>query len=877
MSTIRLETHRPIPIEAATAKAGLGQTGPSARVRLGIERNRTTAPELHPERAVSVTRSYRETEGQPLFTRRGRMLLRIVTEHPVKIQEGELIVGMKTLTPRGSPVFPEVSCDWVERDLERLATRSSTPFHVSEPTKQVLRAEVFPYWKGRQISDRIMEAVPADIWRADERGLIYNYFRSRTIGHINAGYAKVLTRGMEGIIADVEQSLARLDYHDRDCVHKRQFLQSVIMACEAAVLLAGRYAAEARHLAVLESDPIRRSELLTTAAILERVPAKPAVTFQEALQSFWITQLMLNLETDGHAFGPGRFDQYIYPYYRHSIDSGEITQAQAQELLDLLWVKLDEITLAKDSGEAQTSSSYPEFQNLNIGGLTRQGRDAVNEVSYMCLEALEHTLLPQPGLSAQIASLTPPKFLMRCCEVLRLGTGMPAMFNSDVMVLGMVNRGKTLSDARASSLNGCVAVFCDGKDRMASTGYFNLAKALELALNNGVDRLTGEPLGPQTGEPRAFASFDEVVAAFEAQVEHFVALKVRYDNTVRDIYARYCPVPFTSAVVDDCIAAAVDWHAGGSHYKIATMSGVAVGTVADALSGIRTHVFDKRSVGMPELIDALDRNWEGQEALRLTLVNKTPHYGNDDDDRRCARRAGAGDLLLGRGTPLRHPGRQVLGGPAAHHEPHRPGGGDRRDTGRPPGPGLAVRGGEPGSGPRPEGPHRLHALGVQAGPRPDQRNPAQRQDQPPDGEERPRPAEARRSHPDLLRPGGLPHAVQHRRPEDPAGCHGPARGAPQPADPGGRVLRLLRAVEQGHSAGDPLARRTRGLKGDFVKRPISALRSIPSASGGLRRTMSTPRSAELFAFANVTLQALTRFCLFGRWPKIQATRAAGGR
>jgi formate C-acetyltransferase len=220
---------------------------------------------------------------------------------------------------------------------------------------------------------------------------------------------------------------------------------------------------------------------------------------------------------------------------------------------------------------------------------------------------------------------------MRCCEVLRLGTGMPAMFNSDVMVLGMVNRGKTLSDARASSLNGCVAVFCDGKDRMASTGYFNLAKALELALNNGVDRLTGEPLGPQTGEPRAFASFDEVVAAFEAQVDHFVALKVRYDNTVRDIYARYCPVPFTSAVIDDCIAAAVDWHAGGSHYKIATMSGVAVGTVADALSGIRTHVFEKRSVGMPELIDALDRNWEGQETLRLTLVNKTPHYGNDDD------------------------------------------------------------------------------------------------------------------------------------------------------------------------------------------------------------------------------------------------------
>ena len=343
----------------------------------------------------------------------------------------------------------------------------------------------------------------------------------------------------------------------------------------------------------MEPDPGRRAELEEIAAVLARVPARPAASFREALQSFWITHLMLNFETSGHAFGPGRFDQYLYPYYRRSVDAGEITRAQAQELLDLMWVKFDEITLAKDSGESQTSSSYPDFQNLNIGGLTRGGRDAVNELSFMCLDALEHTRLPQPGLSAQIGSVTQPKFLLRCCEVLRLGTGMPAMFNSDVMVLGMVNRGKTLSDARASSLNGCVAAFCDGKDRMASTGYFNLAKALELALNDGVDRMTGEALGPRTGDPRRFDSFEAVMEAFRAQVQHFVDMKVRYDNIVRDIYAQGCPVPFTSAVIDDCIATATDWHAGGSRYKIATMSGVAVGTVADALSAIRTHVFER--------------------------------------------------------------------------------------------------------------------------------------------------------------------------------------------------------------------------------------------------------------------------------------------
>jgi pyruvate formate-lyase/glycerol dehydratase family glycyl radical enzyme len=626
MTPTTLADRRPIAKQDAS-----GETGPTRRVRLGIERNRTIPPEIHPQRALSATRSHRETEGEPLVIRRARMLYRILAEHPLVIQPGELIVGTKALTPRGSPVYPEVNCAWVERDLDKLATRKDTPFLVSDGTRRLLREEVFPYWRNRQIVDRIDESVPPEMWKADQRGVLYHYYRSRTIGHFQAAYGKVLERGLEGIIADAEQSRARLDPNGSEHANRQQFLDSVVLACRGAILLAGRYAIEAQSLARTEPDPARRAELEEIAEILTRVPAQPAVTFREALQSFWLTHLVLNLETSGHAFGPGRFDQYLYPYYRHSIDSGEIGQAKAQELLDLLWVKFDEITLAKDSGESQTSSSYPDFQNLNIGGLTRSGRDAVNELSFMCLEALEHTRLPQPGLSAQVSSCTQPKFLLRCCEVLRLGTGMPAMFNADVMVLGMVNRGKTLPDARASSLNGCVAAYCDGKDRMSSSGYFNLAKTLELALNDGVDRLTGEQLGPRTGDPRTFTGFAELMAAFAAQVGYFADMKVRYDNIVRGIYARHCPVPFTSAVIDDCIATATDWHAGGAHYKIATVSGVAVGTVADALSGIRTHVFEKRTFSMAELVEMLDRNWEGHEAERQTLVNRTPHYGNDDE------------------------------------------------------------------------------------------------------------------------------------------------------------------------------------------------------------------------------------------------------
>jgi formate C-acetyltransferase len=605
--------------------------GRTMRVAAGVVRNQSAVPELFAERALSVTRSHRETEGEALAIRRARMLERVLQDHPVVIQEGELIVGMKARKPRGSPVFPEINAAWIERDLDRLPTRKDTPFLVSEETSRLLREEVFPYWRGRQVYDRILEAVPAEQWRADQRGVLYHYFRSRTIGHFNAAYDKVLNRGIRGIRADVDRVLASLRRDDELYARRRDFLESVAIACDGVVAFARRHAAEARRLAGAEHDAQRRDELRAIADICDRVPEHPAAGFHEALQSFWFTHLVLNLETSGHAFGPGRFDQYLHPFYRRSVASGHLTQDQAQELLDVLWVKFDEITLAKDAGESQTSSSYPDFQNLNIGGLTPEGHDATNDLSFMCLTALDHTKLPQPGLSAQISSKTMPAFLLRCCDLLRQGMGMPVMFNSDVLVLGMVNRGKTLEDARASSLNGCVAGYCDGKDRMSSSGYFNLAKCLELALNDGVDRLTGEQLGPRTGDPACFSTFDQLVAAFHAQVTHFVEMKVRYDNIIRAVYATWCPVPFTSAVIDDCIEQALDWHAGGSHYKIATVSGVAVGTVADSLAGVRRHVFDAATCTMAQLKAALDANWEGCELLRQALVNKTPHYGNDDD------------------------------------------------------------------------------------------------------------------------------------------------------------------------------------------------------------------------------------------------------
>jgi pyruvate formate-lyase/glycerol dehydratase family glycyl radical enzyme len=604
---------------------------PSDRVMLGVERNQSAIPELFPFRALAVTRSYQQTEGQSMVLRRAKMLENILNEVPVSIQDGELIVGMKAMKPRGSPVFPEINCSWLEQDLDILPSRNNTPFYVSEETKKVLRKEVFPYWRGRQIYDRLVESVPKEIWKADSHGVIYNYFTSRTIGHITAGYAKVLNKGMNGIKKDIQNVLSKLHFEDPYYVQKKQFLEAVFLACEAAINFAHRYAKEALRLAKKEKDPKRKAELERITQICRRIPANPAKTFYEALQSFWFAHLVLNLETNGHAFSPGRFDQYMYPFYRRSIDNGEISQDEAQEMLDLLWIKLDEITLAKDSGESDTSSSYPEFQNLNIGGLTPEGQDATNELSYMCLTALEQVKLPQPQLSAQISTKTPHEFLLRCCELLRYGMGLPALFNSDIIVLGMVNRGKKLQDARSGSVNGCVSPNCDGKDRMASSGYFNLAKCLELALDDGIDRLTGEQLGPKTGNPCHFSSFEKVVHAFQRQISYFVNMKVKYDNIMRDIYASYCPVPFTSALIDDCIEKGLDWHKGGARYNQAVISGVGLGTVTDALSAVKKHIFAENKFTMTDLKKALDEDFKGHEPIRLVFINKTPHYGNDDD------------------------------------------------------------------------------------------------------------------------------------------------------------------------------------------------------------------------------------------------------
>ncbi len=602
----------------------------SSRVQGLLDNYYAARPEVFAERAVLVTGAYAQTEGQPITIRRAKAIWQILNGVTVLIRDGEPIVGCKTPAILGSPLYPEVASDWVEEEIDTIALRDEAPFYLSDETKETLRAEVFDYWRGRQVYNRIMEVLPSEIQQATDAGLFFHYYLNRTIGHITVDYERVLKKGFLGLKAEVEDELKKINYEDRGCLRKIHLLQAMSLCCEAAIRFAERYAEEAERLAAAESDPVRRAELEQIAEICRWVPAHPARTFHEALQSFWFVHLILNLETNSYAIGPGRFDQYMYPYYQADIDAGRLTREQAGELLACLWIKFNELTVVKEGGTAKASTTYNDFQNLNLAGQTVEGQDATNELSYLCLDVTRWLKLPQPQIAALISEKTPDRFLMKACEVIRLGFGLPAVFNDDEKVQALLHKGKTLEDARLGGINGCVELVVQGKDNMASSGYLSMPKCVELALNNGVDPLTGAQLGPSTGVPREFISFDQLMEAFRQQLAHAIELKTVYDGIARQAYAEFCPVPFTSLLISDCLKKGRDYHDGGARYNLPLICGVGTGTMADSLAAIKRLVYDEKRTSLEELVTALRADFAGYGRLRQMLLNRVPKWGNGD-------------------------------------------------------------------------------------------------------------------------------------------------------------------------------------------------------------------------------------------------------
>ncbi len=601
-------------------------TEKSARIDKLIAALYASMPEIEAERGILVTESYKATEHLPTILRRSAAFAHILEKLPVVIREGELIVGSATRAPRGCQVFPEYSYEWLEAEFDTVATREADPFYISEKTKAELRA-VYPYWHGKTVSDLARSNMAPEAYSAFTEHAMFtpgNYFYNG-IGHVCVDYGKVLAKGYRGIIAEARAVLDTLEVSDGDYVKRSNFLKAVIESCEAVIAYSKRYAALATELARSEGDPERRRELEAIAKNCKRVPEFPATSFYEACQSFWFIQYLLQVESSGHSISPGRFDQYMYPYYKRDIETGKITREAAQELIDCIWVKLNDINKVRDAASAKGFAGYGMFQNLIVGGQDTAGLDATNELSYMCLEASMHVPLPQPSISIRVWNGSPESLLIKAAALTRLGTGLPAYYNDEIIIPSIMARGLSLEDARNYCIIGCVEPQAPAKtDGWHDAAFFNMCRPLELVFSNGVDK--GIQIGPETGDIAEMKSFDEVFEAYKAQQSYMIKLLVNANNAIDAAHAERCPLPFESSMVDDCIGRGKSLQEGGAVYNFTGPQGFGIANNADGLFAIKKLVFEEGRFTLAELREAMKANFGyplGDEAAKKLTCEVT--------------------------------------------------------------------------------------------------------------------------------------------------------------------------------------------------------------------------------------------------------------
>ena len=580
----------------------------SERIPKLIEHLFEKMPEIEADRAVLLTESYKQTENLPIILRRAKAFQNILEKLPITIRPLELIVGSNTKAPRGCQVFPEYSYAWLQDEFDTVQTRSADPFYISEETKETLR-KVYPYWAGKTSSELATSYMAPEALAAIEHNIFTpgNYFYNG-IGHLTVDYGKVLKIGYKGIIKEAEAAIAKLNVTDGDYSKRFQFLQAVIISCNAVCDYAKRYAALAKKQADTCSDEKRKAELLQIASNCQRVPANGATSFYEACQSFWFVQMLLQTESSGHSISPGRFDQYMYPYYEADLEKGAITREFAQELIDCIWVKLNDLNKVRDAASAEGFAGYSLFQNLIVGGQDSNGQDATNDISYMCMNATMHVHLPQPSFSVRVWNGTPHEFMLRAAEVTRTGVGLPAYYNDEVIIPSLQSRGLTLEDARDYNIIGCVEPQKSAKtDGWHDAAFFNMCRPLELVFSNGVDK--GVQIGLQTGDVTKMTSFDEFYDAYKKQMVYFIELLVNADNAIDLAHAERCPLPFQSCMVEDCIGRGKSLQEGGAIYNFTGPQGFGIANMADALYAIKRLVFEEKTVTMADFKEALENNY----------------------------------------------------------------------------------------------------------------------------------------------------------------------------------------------------------------------------------------------------------------------------
>ncbi len=577
-------------------------------------------------RARLTTESYRQTEGEPMPLRRARMLLHLVRHMPIAIHQDEVIVGNRSLEPRMGVIAPEGAVNWIDAELDVLPTRPQDPFNITAEQIKELREEVFPYWRGNTLED-IVEARLSDEVKAASRCKAFKLNQTdHAQGHILPDVPAWLRLGIGGLRAKVRAA-------QRDCPSKSAvFYESALVALDAASEFILRFACLADEKLEKERDRARKGELAGISSACHWLAENPARDFREALQAVWFLFVLLQIESNASSFSLGRIDQYLLPYLEHDLETGILTLEEAQELLEYLWLKFNEIVLLRSSSSARYFAGFPIGFNVTTGGQTKDGCDATNVLSFMCLRAQANLCMTQPNLSIRIHENSPQDFLEAAAFVISRGSGMPQVFNDEVIIPGQMQRGISAEDAVNYAVVGCVELSTPGKALgWSDAAMFNMARVLELTLFGGADPKTGEQVGLPTPALSEMASFEELQSCYDQQTKHFIRLMVEGCNIVDGIHAEVLPSPFLSLVVQDCVARGVDVTAGGAHYNFSGVQGVQVANVADSMAAVELAVFNAHWVSGKEMLDALREDFAGREILRQRLINRVPKYGNDDD------------------------------------------------------------------------------------------------------------------------------------------------------------------------------------------------------------------------------------------------------
>lgn len=602
-----------------------------------VKRLRDASFDQHPcisiERALLETEFYRENEGKlPMPVLRGANFKHLCENKTLYIGKDELIVGERGPFPKAVSTFPELTCH-SRHDFEVLTTRAQQNYTVSSADMDIYEKEVEPYWRGRCMRDKLFERMP-EAWNLlYEAGTFTEFGEQRALGHTSLDNL-IYQKGALDMKKDIAEARAKLDFiNDPEATAKDEQLQGMDISCDAVIIFAERHADLAEKMAAEEKDETRKAELLKIADVCRWVPAHAPRDFWEAVQMYWFVHLATITELNGwDAMSPGHLDQHLAPFYAKGLADGTLTRDQAKELLACLFIKVNNTPAPPKVGvTAKESGTYNDFTNINLAGLKRDGTDGSNEVTYICLELFNELRLLQPQGNIQVSERTPDNVIRAAARVFRNGMGYPSVFNADMVIQEQMRVGKTLEDAREGGTSGCIETGCSGKEAYLLHGYLNTPKLLEYALTNGVDMLTGKQVSIKTGELSEFKTFDDLYAAFEKQMAYVVDTKIGVDNYLRYQYATNMAATYLSCVIRDCIEKGKDYYNGGPRYNSDYIQCCGIGTITDSLSAIKKHVYDEGTYTLEELVAAMKANWEGHEAMRLTLWNKTPFFGNDDD------------------------------------------------------------------------------------------------------------------------------------------------------------------------------------------------------------------------------------------------------